>query len=153
VSGHIDLLIFIPYSFFAGKLNDFGQLIHSFLPHMVMVTPQSITSPGYFCKVSESMSLNNRDEAVLQASKGFESCAPKREWYLLSSAIWRNLARSARSWKLRAKDVGGLMLDAGADYETDLASAKGACCYPDERSAFAPGSLRCRRSKSHGVSG
>src|SRR5215475_8019721 len=75
VSGHIDLLIFIPYSFFAGKLNDFWQLIHSFLPHMVMVTRQSITSPGYFCKVSESMSLNNRDEAVLQASKGFESCA------------------------------------------------------------------------------
>jgi len=54
---------------------------------------------------------------------------------------------------LRAKDVGGLMLDAGADYETDLASAKGARCYPDERSAFPPGSLRCRRSKSHGVSG
>jgi len=78
---------------------------------------------------------------------------PKREWYLLSSAIWRNLARSARSWKLRAKDVGGLMLDAGADYETDLASAKGARCYPDERSAFPPGSLRCRRSKSHDVSG
>jgi hypothetical protein len=73
---------------------------------------------------------------------------------LLSSAIWGTLARSAAELEIEGtKDVGGLMLDASADYETDSASAKGVCCYPDERSAFPPGSLRCRQSRSHGGSG
>jgi hypothetical protein len=66
---------------------------------MVMVTRQSITSPGYFCKVSESMTLNNRDEALLQASKlGLRIMRYELtddEWFAIRSMLPNKAARCA----------------------------------------------------------
>jgi hypothetical protein len=94
---------------------------------------------------------------VLNIASGFRTLLKCKSFSSLMNRTFRIVVRVGE--RASAKDVGWLiaqaqrMLDAGADYVTDSANANGVCCYPDERFALPPGSLRCRQSKSHGASG